>query len=133
MGAIFDKISPSCFITQSNCRFELFPLVKLALTYMGVLISVTYEHPVCSSAQSNPTAVIWSRQGVCDELVCTVLQSALHCTALLFTASLCRGAVHAPDGRHLPRDSCLHHPGSYWWIQQITRRGVVPKGGNVKP
>ena len=53
----------SCFVTQNDCRFKLFPPVKLAVTYLVVLISLIYEHPVFSSTQCNPTAVIWSRQG----------------------------------------------------------------------
>ena len=52
------------FFTQHDCCFILSPSVKLALTYIGVYISLKYEHPGCSSAQSNPTTVIWSRQGV---------------------------------------------------------------------
>ena len=52
------------FFTQHDCCFILSPSVKLALTYIGVHISLTYEHPVCSSAQSNRTTVIWSGQGV---------------------------------------------------------------------
>lgn len=40
------------------------PPVKFALTYLGSLISLTYERPMCSSALKFPTAVIWSRQGV---------------------------------------------------------------------
>ena len=64
LGARLNKIRLSCFVSQSDCRFELFPPVKFALTFLGFLISLTYEHPVCSSAQSNPTAIIWSRQGV---------------------------------------------------------------------
>ena len=34
---------------------------ELALTYLGGLISVTFEHTVCSSAQSNLIVSIWSR------------------------------------------------------------------------
>ena len=30
----------------------------------SVGVKVTYDYPVCSLAQNNPTWIIWSRQGV---------------------------------------------------------------------
>ena len=63
-SARLDWIRVSCFVTQSDCRFDLFPPVKFALTFLGFLSSLSYEYPKCSSAKSNPTAIIWSRQGV---------------------------------------------------------------------
>ena len=41
----------------------MFPLVKFFVAYLRGLVSLTYEHPVSSSAQSKPTAIIWHRQG----------------------------------------------------------------------
>ena len=54
-------------VTQSDGCFGLFPLVKFALTCIGGLISMTYEHPEWSLAQSNPKAFFGSRQGVLSE------------------------------------------------------------------
>ena len=63
LGTRLDQIRLSCFVTQSDCRFELFPPVKFALTCLRGLISMTYEHPLWPLALKNPTAVPLAQAG----------------------------------------------------------------------
>ena len=78
------------FLIKSDCRFELFPLVKFDPTYLGVLISLTYGtiSPGREMAQID-VPVLKSLETFCDQTKRAILvfstvseRPTLHSTTL---------------------------------------------------